>query len=38
MENRDVISKEFKKHKFERVVAQEIQTDAFVLYWESEWI
>ncbi|KAF7800566.1 uncharacterized protein G2W53_045017 [Senna tora] len=38
MENRDLISKEFKKHKFERVVAQLSQTDAFALYWESEWV
>ncbi|KAF7800568.1 uncharacterized protein G2W53_045019 [Senna tora] len=36
--NRYRISKELKKHKVERVVAQVSQTDPFALYWESEWI
>ncbi|KAF7800567.1 uncharacterized protein G2W53_045018 [Senna tora] len=31
-------SQEFKQHKFERVVAQVSQKDAFALYWVSEWI
>ncbi|KAF7835476.1 uncharacterized protein G2W53_010335 [Senna tora] len=31
-ENRDGISKEFKKYKFKRVVAQVSQTDRFALY------
>ncbi|KAF7812575.1 uncharacterized protein G2W53_033551 [Senna tora] len=31
-ENRDCISKEFKKYKFKRVVAQESEIDRFTLY------